>query len=202
MAWPRTWPACASSLDSGLHLAESASPDMRDALDEVQSVLANAMIDLRRAIFALRPIDLDTLGFFPALAQLVAGFGDQNQLAAQLVLCGPQESLPVAYELPIFRIIQEGLNNIGQHARASSVRVCLTVDAAGRVDLSLRDNGCGFDPQQLAPVDRDGHFGLRQMRERIIDRGGSMDIHSAIDHGTDLVISLPPLARESGYDID
>ena len=189
---------------SGLwsHLAESAPPHMREALDELQNVLANAITDLRRAIFALRPIDLDALGFFPALPQLVADFGDQNQLAAQLVLVGPQESLPAVYELPLFRVIQEGLNNIGQHARASSVQICLTVDSTGRVDLSLRDNGCGFDPQKLAPVDRDGHFGLRQMRERIIERGGSMDIHSAIGHGTDLVISLPPLAQESGYDID
>ena len=184
------------------HLAEAAPPDMRAALDELQTVLTDAIIDLRRAIFALRPLDLEALGFFPALTQLVADFGDQNQLAARLDVCGPQDALPAVYELPLFRIIQEGLNNIGQHAGASSVLVRLTVDATGRVDVSLRDDGCGFDPQQLDPVDRDGHFGLRQMRERIVDLGGSMDIHSAIGQGTELVITLPPLAQEGDYDSD
>ena len=57
---------------------------MRAALDELQTVLNVAIADLRRAIFALRPVDLDTLGFFSALAQLVANFGDQNQLVAVL----------------------------------------------------------------------------------------------------------------------
>jgi signal transduction histidine kinase len=162
-------------------------------------VLTDAMTDLRRAIFALRPVDLETLGFFPALAQLVGDFGDQNQLVAQLELPGPQGALPMAYELPLFRIIQEGLNNIGQHARASSVLVRLTVDAAGGVMVSVRDNGRGFDPRQLGPTDHAGHFGLRQMRERILDIGGTLDIHSALGQGTELVISLPPLTNEVNH---
>jgi signal transduction histidine kinase len=132
----------------------------------------------------------------PSLTQLVAEFGDQNQLAARLDLSGSQGALPTAYELPILRIIQEGLNNIGQHARATSVLVRLGVDRAGGVRVALRDNGCGFDPQQLAPVDRDGHFGLRQMRERIMDFGGTLDIRSTPGQGTELVITLPPLDPE------
>ncbi len=97
------------------HLAD-APPGMRAALDELQAVLTAAIIDLRRAIFALRPVDLDALGFFAALAQLVRDFGDHNQLAARLEIAGPQEVLPEVYELPLFRIIQEGLSNVGQHA--------------------------------------------------------------------------------------
>ena len=112
---------------------------------------------------------------------------------------GAQESLPAAYQLPLFRIIQEGLNNIGQHARASSVVVRLTVDARGGVAASVCDDGRGFDPQQLAPVDREGHFGLRQMRERILDLGGTLDIRSAPGQGTELVITLPPVAREGNH---
>ena len=62
-------------------------------------------------------MDLDALGFYPALAQLVHDFGDQNQLAARLEIAGPQEALPEVAELPLYRIIQEGLSNVGQHAR-------------------------------------------------------------------------------------
>ena len=181
------------------HLAEAAPPGMRAALDELQVVLIAAIVDLRRSIFALRPVDLAALGFFPALAQLVGDFGDQNHLVTQLDVSGAQDSLPAAYQLPLFRIIQEGLNNIGQHARASSVLVRLTVDVGGGVAATVRDDGRGFDPQQLAPVDREGHFGLRQMRERILDLGGTLDIHSAPGQGTELVITLPPAAREGNH---
>ena len=181
------------------HLAEDAPPLMRAALSEMQTVLESAIADLRRAIFALRPVDLEALGFFPALTQLVGDFGDQNQLVARLELTGPKDTLPMAYELPLFRIIQEGLNNIGQHARASSVLVRLTVDVAGGVLISVCDNGRGFDPRQLGPADHAGHFGLRQMRERILDLGGTLDIQTALDQGTELVITLPPLTNEVNY---
>jgi PAS domain S-box-containing protein len=184
------------------HLADGAPPGMRAALGELRDVLTVAIVDLRRAIFALRPLDLETLGFFPALTQLVADFGEQNQLVAQLEVSGAQADLPAVYELPLFRILQEGLNNVGQHARASSVLVCLAVEPAGGVGVSVRDNGHGFDPRQLAPVDRDGHFGLRQMRERILDLGGSLDIRSAPGQGTELVITLPPIAQGIAYAAD
>ncbi len=177
------------------HLAEDAPPGMRLALDELQTVLNAAIADLRRAIFALRPVDLETLGFFPALMQLVGDFGDQNQVVAVFEPPEPQDTLPTAYELPLFRIIQEGLNNVGQHARASSVLVRLIVDPAGGSTVLVRDNGRGFDPGQLGPVDQAGHFGLRQMRERILDLGGTLDIHSAPGQGTDLVITLPPFVQ-------
>lgn len=177
------------------HLAEDAPPHMRAALDELQDVLLAAIVDIRRAIFALRPVQLDALGFFPALTQLVADFGDQNQLAARLDVSGPQNTLPAAYELPLFRIIQEGLNNVSQHAHASSVLVRFELDPAGGVAVSVRDNGRGFDPSQLDPAHLPGHFGLRQMRERIVALGGTLDIHSVIGQGTELLITLPPVAE-------
>ena len=184
------------------HLADAAPPGMRAALEELQAVLNGAIADLRRAIFALRPLDLEALGFFPALAQLVGDFGDQNQVAAVLEAPEPPDTIPAVYELPLFRILQEGLNNIAQHARANSVLVRLAVDAAGSVAVSLRDNGCGFDPSQLGPADQAGHFGLRQMRERIQDLGGSLDIHSTLGQGTELIITLPPVVKEVNHAAD
>lgn len=184
------------------HQADAAPPGMSAALDELQAVLTAAIVDLRRAIFALRPLDLDAQGFFPALAQLVGDFGDQNQVAARLEVTGPQDLLPAVYELSLFRIIQEGLNNISQHANASSVLVRLAVGAAGGVAASVCDNGRGFEPHLLGPVDRDGHFGLRQMRERILDLDGTLDIRSAPGQGTELVITLPPVAQGANHAAD
>ncbi len=178
------------------HLADSTSPAMRIAVDELQAVLTTTIDDIRRAIFALRPVDLESLGFLPALTQLVTDFGDQNQLVARLDVSGQHDTLPPSYELPLFRIIQEGLNNINQHARASSALVHLTVDVSGDVAVSIRDDGRGFDPSQLSPIEHAGHFGLRHMRERILNRGGTLDIRSAIGQGTELLITLPSLTKE------
>ena len=178
------------------HLAQSDSPGMRTALDELQGVLLAAIADIRRAIFALRPVDLESLGFLPALAKLVADFGEENQLSARLDVSGSQATLPAAYELPLFRIIREGLSNIGRHAQASVAVVRIDTDAAGGVALSVSDNGRGFDPGQIGQGEHTGHFGLRQMRERILYLGGTLDVHSALGQGTELVISLPPVAIE------
>ena len=180
------------------HLAEGAPPSMRAALDELQDVLNIAIADIRRAIFALRPVDLEALGFFPALTRLVADFGEQNQLVARLEVTGAQARLPATYELPLFRIIQEGLNNIGHHARANVVTVRLALEASG-VALSIRDNGCGFDP---ARIETTRHFGLRQMRERVFDLGGTLDVRSAVGNGTELVIALPAIAQEGEHGVD
>jgi PAS domain S-box-containing protein len=181
---------------------DSFPPAMRAALDEMQHVLALAITDLRRAIFALRPVDLDALGFFRALTQLVADFGDQNQLVARLEVSGPKRRLPAIYELPLFRVTQEGLNNIGWHAHASSVLVHLAIDGSGSVEASIRDNGCGFDPSRLGPADQTGHLGLRQMRERILSLGGTLDIRSAMGQGTELVITLPPAVEAVSHAAD
>ena len=181
------------------HLAETASPGMRTALDELLLVLTDAIEDLRRAIFALRPVDLELLGFVPALTQSVDDFGDHNQLLARLEVSGQPTNLPVTYELPIFRIVQEALNNVGRHADASSVLVRLIADQDGSVTVSVFDNGRGFDLSQLGLTNRAGRFGLSQMRERVQDLGGTLDISTTIDKGTDLLITLPQLADEADY---
>jgi PAS domain S-box-containing protein len=171
-------------------------PRMHAALDELQHRLNIAINDLRRAIFALRPIALEELGFFPALHQLVRDFGEYNQLVTRLDISGLSEDLPADYELPIFRIIQEGLNNINQHAHASSVHVRLIINVRECVLVTVRDNGRGFNPKLIGRNDHSENFGLRQMRERILELGGTLDIRSSIGHGTELCITLPPVVKD------
>jgi signal transduction histidine kinase len=101
--------------------------------------------------------------------------------------------------LPLFRIVQHGLLNIGQHARANSVLVRLNVGAEGGVTLSLRDNGRGFDPGLAGGTGNSGHFGLRQMCERVLELGGTLDIRSAIGQGTELLITLPSAGKAAHH---
>jgi PAS domain S-box-containing protein len=178
-------------------MAEMAPPEMRSALDELQSVLTSTIEDIHRAIFALRPMDLESLGFIPALNHLVAEFGDKNQILAQLEISGSHNSLPPNYELALFRILQEALNNINQHACASLVLICLILDELGGLRLSVKDNGLGFVPSSSGVNLYTGHLGLVQMRERILNLGGTLDIKSAPGRGTELLIFLPPPSKGS-----
>mgnify|MGYP000965389419 FL=1 len=173
------------------YLGDGAPPEMRAALEEMQLVLAGAIEDIRRAIFALRPLDMESQGFLAALTHWVTGFGGQNGLDVLLSVSGEVESLPADYELPLFRVIQEGLNNIRQHAGAGTALVQLAVEPDGGVTLALRDNGRGFDPSHSNGQDPSRHFGLRQMRERISDLEGTLEIHSQPGAGTELLIRLP-----------
>jgi signal transduction histidine kinase len=101
------------------------------------------------------------------------------------------DHIPTIYELPLLRMIQEGLNNIRQHASASTVLVQLAVEDGGDVTLTLQDNGRGFDPGLVRSVEKYRHYGLRQMRERIVELNGTLDIYSVSGEGTTLFIRLP-----------
>jgi signal transduction histidine kinase len=80
--------------------------------------------------------------------------------------------------------------------------VRIAVGRSGSVSARVHDNGHGFEPQRLAAVDRGGHFGLRQMRERVLDLGGTLDVYSAPMAGTELLITLPPAVRGVTDDAD
>jgi len=169
---------------------------MHAALDELQHRLNIAIHDLRRAIFALRPVALEELGFIAALNQLVHSFGEYNQIVTRLDISGSRDDLPADYELPIFRIIQESLNNINQHAQASTVCVRLMINTTDGVLVMVGDNGRGFNPKLVGRNDHSENFGLRQMRERILELGGTLDIRSGIGQGTELRITLPPVVND------
>ena len=96
----------------------------------------------------------------------------------------------------IYRICQEGLSNIVQHAGASESRVCVDV-AGGRARFLLRDDGRGFDPQVVSSKNFEGdHFGLRGMKERAAALGGSCGIYSQPAEGTSIVIDIPANTQE------
>jgi signal transduction histidine kinase len=99
-------------LKSAAWSADAVSPAVRTGLDESQAVLLAAIEDLRCAIFALHPANLDADGFVPALTQLVDGFGQISRLPARLDVLGPSDCLPAHYKMPLYRIVQQGLHNI------------------------------------------------------------------------------------------
>ncbi len=170
-------------------LVDEAPQQMHAELDALRDLLSQHIRDVRRAIFALRPVALEELGFHPALRQFAADFGEQNQIDVVLQLAD-EAPLPTFMEAVLFRVVQEALHNVAKHARATTVWIALRVEG-GAVHLTVRDDGVGFDPATLEEAARRGHVGLKQMRERVAGLKGTFTLQSAPGEGTEIRIILP-----------
>jgi signal transduction histidine kinase len=170
-------------------LADGA-PEAQERLAHLVGTLNSGIALKRRIIEDLRPSALSNLGLLAALEILTREFAEQSGLAVHCAL-EPVE-LDADAALVVYRLVQEAINNIAKHARATQLWVGLDT-RAGRVEVSVRDDGVGFDPA-LRP--RSAH-GLVGMRYRVEAAGGQMQVESAPGRGTQISASLP-LAAAGG----
>ena len=173
------------------NLVDSDPSQMHTELDELRDILSDSITEVRRSIFALRPVDLDKRGLFPALRLFTTSFGEHYRMRVTLDISGPQHRLPESLELTLFRVVQEALNNVGKHAQASLVRITVDLEMADAVVVTIRDDGKGFDPALLDRAVQYGHLGLRQMRERVERVNGTFSIQSQPGAGTEIRVTLP-----------
>jgi signal transduction histidine kinase len=153
--------------------------------------MVQALEENRRIAHALRPSDLDELGLVQACRNLCRELEVRSNLGVSCQITEPTERLAPAVELNLFRIIQEGLNNVEQHSEATSVWVELGI-RDGPLELSIRDNGHGFDPQSAgAAQGKRRGMGLTNVRERAAAIGAGCEISSAPNHGTLIRLRLP-----------
>jgi PAS domain S-box-containing protein len=167
-------------------LVDAAPAGMHQELELMQQILDECIVDTRRSIMALRPSVLENQGFYSSLQQFLSYFSEQYDLQVRLEVLGPKEKLPSEVELTLFRVAQEGLNNIWKHAHATHVWATLDLSEAGQIVLSIRDDGIGMDEATLEDAYHAGHLGLKQMRERLEEVKGRLSIHSQAGWGTDL----------------
>ncbi|WP_373291870.1 GAF domain-containing sensor histidine kinase [Deinococcus malanensis] len=153
------------------------------------ALLREQIREVRRSIFALRPIDLERYGLLETVRRYVEDFGEQNSLRATLTVTGDVHLSP-SDEAVVFRLLQESLNNVAKHAQASEVRVSL--HGGAHLTLRVQDNGVGFNLEQISGrVSSAGGLGLLQMRERVEARGGHYRVLSSPDHGTLVEAEMP-----------
>ena len=155
----------------------------------VRQGIRNLVHGIRRVIGDLRPSYLDDLGLVPALEALVKAGSPLYK--GELVIDGEQRRLPPDVELAIYRIVQEALRNVEQHAQAQHVSVQLSFEEQG-VRVLVEDDGVGFDvPPSPDDLAHSGHFGLLGMRERAMLSGGWLSLASAPGLGTKVEVYLP-----------
>ena len=150
------------------------------------SIVDTLLDDVREIARGLRPSQLDELGLLPALRWHVDKIGQTTGLHCALESdIGDRRFLP-ALELACFRTAQEAITNALRHARASEINLSLTLGDDG-LQLSVRDNGVGFDGADL----RHTPLGLLGMRERVAGLCGTLRIDSAPGAGTKIFATFP-----------
>jgi signal transduction histidine kinase len=169
-------------------VATELGPCARQPLERVHDQLRKAEWELRRIAHEMRPSMLDDLGLGPALAFLAKGISARHGLLVRIE--GEIDArLPHDVETALYRVAQEAFNNAARHARAKTVVLSLSL-VPDRLRLSVADDGCGFEPRQVARSG-EGGLGLRGIRERLEPLGGTLDVRSAPGEGTVLSIELP-----------
>lgn len=134
---------------------------------------------------ALQPVALEASSVSDAVRRLVGRFGEDRDVPASYTLHGEAVRLAPATEVVLLRTAQEALANVGKHAGPASVAVSLHYEESA-VELSVRDDGPGFDPAQA-----DGGYGLTGMRTRIEQIGGTCLISSQAGAGTTVTVQVP-----------
>ena len=160
------------------------------AIRSIRQDLVQLSEDVHALSYALHPAILEDLGLIEALKAECARFGAVEGIPTRFTTNGDVGGPPQALSLCLYRVTQEALRNVARHSGASLVEVELrAVD--GGLDLTVQDNGLGFDPtrKQARPS-----LGLAGMRQRLSLVDGELLIDSAPGSGT-IIVARAPLKR-------
>jgi signal transduction histidine kinase len=160
--------------------------------------LAESVIhEIRTISHLLHPPLLDEMGLPSALKWYIEEFSKRSEIVTQLELAEDFGRLPGEYEIALFRIVQESLTNVHRHS-GSKCAVVRLMQSAGSIGVEIADRGKGIPEGKRREFEAGGAMGvgLRGMRERVEQLGGSIDLRSG-DAGTTVCAILPILAAEN-----
>lgn len=163
-------------------------------LQLAQQFLDRSREDLHRTVWDLRAIGMEGKGLVEALREKTRAMTMGSPVVVEVTAAGEQQPLPDFIAGNLLLLAQEAVTNALKHAKASTIRVVIACSAEGGA-LSITDDGTGFDPE-TAPDQREGHFGLQGMRERVKRLRGTLSIHSEPGHGCRIHAFIPHSAFE------
>ena len=168
---------------------DEASHTMAGELSLLADTADEAYKDVREAILGLRETVREDAGLEGSLREYLRKYSRQTGIAASLTCDGDtRRALTPRSEVQLLRVVQEALTNTRKHSQAH--RATVRIDCApGCTTLVIEDDGVGFDPGTIAG-EMEGGFGLASMRERVEQIGGTLDVHTAPNEGTRIVVRL------------
>ena len=154
---------------------------------DLKKTVRNALSEVRRIIYDLRPMALDDLGIVPTLKKYLSTVTEYNpEVSIHFQSRSTEKRIPSNYEVSIFRLVQECVTNAMKHGQSKDIWVRLEW-LKNAVNIVIKDDGVGFDPQDV----RDHSFGIIGMRERIDILHGEMFIQSEVKRGTTILFKIP-----------
>lgn len=166
---------------------EKGIQEAMNELYDLKVTVRNALSEVRRIIYDLRPMALDDLGIVPTLKKYLSTTMEYNPgVFIHFLSQGQEKRISSEHEVAIFRLVQECITNAIKHGMPKEISVKLewTRDS---VNVVVKDDGKGFDKS----VVKDQSFGIIGMTERIDLLNGRMEIHSVIDKGTIVIFKIP-----------
>ncbi|MEX3714711.1 sensor histidine kinase [Cytobacillus horneckiae] len=153
----------------------------------LKKMVRSALYEVRRIIYDLRPMALDDLGLVPTLKKYLQTTEEYHkQTKISFMNIGKEIRLPSQYEVALFRLIQEAVQNAIKHAESNEIAVKLEINKM-RVAVVIKDDGKGFDINEKKAQS----FGIIGMRERVELLEGQLSIDSHIGRGTIVIIQIP-----------
>jgi signal transduction histidine kinase len=180
-----------TSIVTLVQAAEATVPEPNPAREHLELALRTArenLAEARALVAALSPAGLDGASLGDAVTRAAKSTGEETRAAVRCEISGDRRPLPTATEVVLLRVCQEALANVRKHAHANAVDVCLQyADAA--VNLTVVDDGKGFDTASVSSGGGVGGgdeagYGLRGMRDRLCQAGGTLTVTSAPGAGT------------------
>lgn len=154
---------------------------------QLKDMVRDALHEVRRIIYDLRPMALDDLGIIPTLKKYLSSVEEYNKgTAIHFQSMGEQRRMGTNYEVAIFRLVQECVNNAIKHGKALEVWVKFEW-LEEYANVTIKDNGVGFDTN----IVKKNSFGLIGMRERVELLSGEMEMISEINNGTRIIFKIP-----------
>jgi signal transduction histidine kinase len=173
------------TLSSAVAESRDVDPELAGALEQTSRQTRESIRALRTLLVDIYPPRLHSEGLIAALSDLlstVTAAGVEASLDAD-----PHLRLPPSVEAVLFRVAQESLRNVVEHAKAESVHVKVLTSADQAV-LEVRDDGRGIDS---SPTDGEEHFGLRMLEDLARDNGGRLELDTVAGRGTTVRLEIP-----------
>lgn len=165
----------------GLRATMRRDPEQATALlDHSLRAIREGLTETRRSLQELRAKPLEDLGLALAVQTLAESFASRSEFHLDLEIDHDLGIYPVEVQQSLYRVAQEALANVADHAQAQKVRVLLKREH-NQIRLTIQDDGCGFD---LGDSDNSNHYGLLGMRERAEMIGGDLSVESRLGEGT------------------
>lgn len=164
----------------------------KDEIINLKDLTKDVLNNVRNVIYELRPMSLDDLGLTPTLGKYIEKFKIETNIDISLNILQNIGELDSTVEVSLFRIVQEGLNNIKKHSNAKQAKIIIE-KPSNKINLLISDDGIGFDvEEQIKSYDEiNNGFGLISIKQRVKLLEGDFKVLSSKNKGTKLIIQIP-----------